>query len=54
MEMKSSVYDHDGRPKDKSYLECDGVLEFAKVETCNLSDFFKSVNKCVSVYKEFS
>ena len=22
MEMKSSVYDHDGRPKDKSYLEC--------------------------------
>lgn len=22
MEMESSIYDHDSRPKDKSYLEC--------------------------------
>ena len=38
----------------KSYLERNGVIEFAKIKTGKLSDFFKAVNEGVSVNEELS
>lgn len=38
----------------KSYLEHDCVLKLTEVKTCELFNFFKSVHKSVSVYKELS
>jgi hypothetical protein len=38
----------------ESNLECDSVVKFTKVKTCELFDFFKTVNKCVTVNKKLS
>ena len=38
----------------KSYLKYDSILKFTKVKTCKFLNFFKSVNKCISVNKKFS
>jgi len=38
----------------ESNLECDSVVKFTKVKTCELTDLFKSVNESVSVYEQLS
>ena len=38
----------------KSNLKGYSVFKLAKIKTCELADFFKSVHKCIAVYKKFS
>ena len=35
-------------------FENDSMVEFPEVKSCKLFDFFKSVNKCISVNKKLS
>ena len=36
------------------HLKGDGMLKFSEVKSCKLADFFQTVNKSISMYKQLS